>query len=336
MQLLLLTALAAAPVQAAPLDPRLQALLDDPATTFKADKVPGGFEAITWSLLAEACAARHDEIGRDCLSRAAAHSTTRTPYDLPLDEVKSLGNHGLFMAHTALVLLAYEEETGDPAYTQTLDRLTARLRALSLADPHAHAPSYPSAAQRWPADQTVVLAALARYDRDRDTDLLAEPLARWKAEMARHTDPRTGLFQSEVTGIDKSSRTPRGCAASWSVRYLATFDPALAHEQWDHEIASLSAALGPFGGLREYPVGRGFPSDADSGPIIAGVGAAATAFGIGAARAMGDHSWELALRSTEEAGWLAVKGNAEIEAAANSVLAHAIAAAMHATPKAED
>ena len=41
--------------------------------------------------------------------------------------------------------------------------------------------------------------------------------------------------------------------------------------------------------LREYDWGHHRKSDSDSGPILLGVGAAATSFGITGARSAGDH-----------------------------------------------
>ena len=44
-------------------------------------------------------------------------------------------------------------------------------------------------------------------------------------------------------------------------------------------------------GFREWPVGVERAEDADSGPVVSGIGAAASAFGISAARAMGTSAW---------------------------------------------
>jgi len=58
-----------------------------------------------------------------------------------------------------------------------------------------------------------------------------------------------------------------------------------------------------FAGFREYPkdvdVGWFALDDVDSGPVVGGYGAAASAFGIGAARAMGrfDHAYTLAAQA---------------------------------------
>lgn len=53
--------------------------------------------------------------------------------------------------------------------------------------------------------------------------------------------------------------------------------------------AFFKSTLG-FAGIREYPPDRGRGMDIDSGPIILDVGAAATGFGIAAAKAMGDET----------------------------------------------
>ncbi len=51
-------------------------------------------------------------------------------------------------------------------------------------------------------------------------------------------------------------------------------------------------------GFREWPVGRERAADDDSGPIVEGVGAAATGLSIGAARAMGDEALALRVEAT--------------------------------------
>src|SRR5262249_27660688 len=153
----------------------------------------------------------------------------------------------------------------------------------SLAEPLAHVPSYPTTRARWPADQSATLASLVRYDRAHGTRLAPEPLRRYEAVIESHSG-KDGLPASEVVGVTATSRLPRGCALSYMVRYLAEADPKRARALWTR-YSQRFLVRHLFGtGFREWPPGIERPSDADSGPIVQGIGAAASAFGIAAAR----------------------------------------------------
>lgn len=73
------------------------------------------------------------------------------------------------------------------------------------------------------------------------------------------------------------------------MRYMAGFAPNEARELWRRYVDNFEVTALAITGLREWPRDFNGRSDIDSGPIIMGVGAAATGFGIGAARAVGDH-----------------------------------------------
>ena len=100
---------------------------------------------------------------------------------------------------------------------------------------------------------------------------------------------KTGLFQTEVLGIKKYSKEPRGCSLSYLIHYMARFSHKTAALQW--ELYKRYMMIKVFGktGFREYLKdykGRWTP---DSGPIINGVGIAATGLGLNAASTMNDH-----------------------------------------------
>jgi hypothetical protein len=102
------------------------------------------------------------------------------------------------------------------------------------------------------------------------------------------TDPATGLMISALNPDEKTAAVPRGCALGWSILFLTHLDPQFAAAEYQRFRAAMFVDYGPVGGFREYPAGREGPADMDSGPILFGVGVAATGFGLGAARLMGD------------------------------------------------
>ena len=251
------------------------------------DSTPASFRVIALSQMADGCAwqararpSRRDE-ARKCVLEVEAlarRTGPKRPEDAP---------DGLWLTHLNLILGAQDSVGGcsDPALHE---RLSRRLAAMSLADPHAHAPSFAKTSLRWPADQSATLASLGRFDRAHGQHLVVQPLERWKAELEKSMDVKRHLPRSEVTGRGAGAAVARGCAQSFMTRYLAELDAPLARAFWAPYLEQYLARRGPMVGFREWPAGVDRPGDQDSGPIVDGVGAAASALGIGAARAMGE------------------------------------------------
>ena len=87
-------------------------------------------------------------------------------------------------------------------------------------------------------------------------------------------------------------------------------------------------------GFREWPVGVDRAADVDSGPIVSGIGAAASALGIAAARAMGDDALAKRLESVaDRVTFIGSKVSSSIERAASSTLAASIRASGRLQPK---
>jgi hypothetical protein len=147
----------------------------------------------------------------------------------------------------------------------------------------------------WPADQTVSLLAMKLYDVARGTSLHREPLRGFLRVMQDRRDPQTGLFPSSVSPI-KNADVPRGCAASWVAAYLVHLDPAAAFDQYSRARTWLREDILGLGGFREWPVRRGGGADIDSGPIVFGIGIAATGLGLAPARIFGDHASYTSIR----------------------------------------
>jgi hypothetical protein len=279
------------------------------------DDTPSAFRVIALSQLADACAEQGQRPERRAAAVACLDKIERAARRLQNPEVAS---EGLFLTHYALILGAQDRVAGCVDQKRHA-RLAARLAAMSLEDPTAHAPSYPTTSLRWPADQSATLAALHRFDLAHGGHTVDMPLSRWRAVIATHLDAR-GLPWSEVTGHGPGATVARGCAQSYLSRYLAEVDPALSHRWWVAYRAHFLIRPGPFVGFREWPEGVLTGADVDSGPIIMGVGAAASAFGIAAARAQGDGL----LAEELEVGADLVLSTGAGGPAAHSVLAEAI------------
>lgn len=243
---------------------------------------PRGFKIITLSHLADGC------VG-EAKARPAFVDESRACVANALKAAKKLpqSDDGLFLSHLNLIYGA-ADQLGDCDDEVEHRRLSELLARRSLADPTKHVASYEKLAFRWPADQTATLASLARFDAAHEGHTLSAPLDAWRAFMTKHIDAKTGLPESEVTGTAPGAKYPRGCAQSFITRYLSEVDPQLANEWWekyrDHHLTRIGAIVG----FREWPRGVERKGDVDSGPIVFGIGAAASAFAIAAAKSQGD------------------------------------------------
>lgn len=293
----------AAPAAASTLDlPRpLRALLNGGTW----DRTLPSFRIIALSFLADGCMAEHRlDPGKRLEAMACVKRCWELACQLPghaQTQARTIDKaDGIFLTHEALILGAAHAlgPCLDPARHIEIARALAQR---SLADPHHHAASYLGRRARWPADQSATLAALLRYDRAHDDHLHEAPLRDWRAHMLeRAMDTKLGLPWSEVTGQARTGRLPRGCALSFQTRFLAEVDPQLAQRWWQAFRSNYLVTAMGLAGLREWPPGQDRPADVDSGPIIKGVGAAATGLGIAAARVMGDEDLALRLERTAE------------------------------------
>jgi hypothetical protein len=202
-------------------------------------------------------------------------------------------DNNLFWSHLGLILGIdrYVRCAGKPcpATTETdhlHDRIAAHLRARTLASTLYLAPSYPGS-PLWPADQAVTLLALKLHDKVTGSSQHEELLRGYLRVLHREADPATGLFPAAVAGVT-GGNVPRGCATSWTALYLAQLDASAAHEQYTHARDALGLSILGVGGFREWPFGRGVQADLDSGPVVFGVGTAATGLGLGPARLFHD------------------------------------------------
>jgi hypothetical protein len=191
----------------------------------------------------------------------------------------------LYRGHLNLMMGAFTLISGDHKYKEMQQAMTEALSRDFLASPSHHLQSY--AGKIWPADNVVGLASIALYDY-----LYGENhrhvIDQWKQWTLKNLD-ENGLPYSRIS---YRTQTPdaaaRGCAIAFSIPFISMFDQEFAGELYDKfRHAFFKEILGiPFAreSLQEH-----FPSDADSGPIIFGIGTTASAFSIGAAKITGDY-----------------------------------------------
>lgn len=302
------------------LSPRLRDLIDHGRFV----ETPVGFRMLALSFLADGCAAIGE---RDATQRASARRCVEAAHRQATALRKQhpqRARDGLWQSHHNLILGA-AHRVGDCLDEALHQQLSELLHRRSLADPTAHAASFDKRPQRWPADQAATLASLVRYDRAHQKTLAPDAITRWRTYVLAHAfDARRGLPHSEATGTAARAAIPRGCALTFETIYLYEVDDALARTWWAKTKEHYFVARGIPSGFREWPAGVDGPSDVDSGPIVMGIGAAATAFGLVAARVMGDAPIAEQLASTMALGDLATRTSPRLARAANTTLADAI------------
>ncbi len=313
------------------LDPAVEAFLARPFRTFTVHRVPKNFRVIVLSTIAQHCLnlRRRGELSRQraghylrALIKIATHPRLSPYRGRDLMRTR-LGDHGLYLSHLNLMLGAHKAATGRDTFAPINGRISRYLARRSLADRHRHVPSYPGNGLRWPADQAVTLHSLALYDRNHGGKLSRRPVAAWLRFLDRRgTSKRWRLPLSEVTGRAAYWRHPRGCALSWTVRYMFLFAPARAKKLWSRYKELYLVRKGIFAGFREWPPGIRRRADADSGPIVHGIGAAATGLALGASRVVGDTTTYYMLRASEAA--IRAAGGERLQRAGQSILARSL------------
>ena len=114
----------------------------------------------------------------------------------------------------------------------------------------------------------------------------------------KRTDKNTGLYKTEVLGTRKYSDQPRGCSLSYMIHYMGRFAPKRAEEQWKLYKKHMTKRVFGKIGFREFLPDYEGAWSPDSGPIIAGVGVAATGLGLNAASTVGDKKTFKSLEKT--------------------------------------
>lgn len=200
--------------------------------------------------------------------------------------------HGVFAAGWSLSLAAaVARASGEPT---DLDRVRRGAAAISSALTGSTSPflaGYPG--QYWPCDTVVAVSALAEASLlIPDAGWSAQVVA-WRTSTLRLVEPETGLLPHRVTASGARITGPRGSSntviqAFWPMITVAAGLPP--DDQWSRFTAAFVTREAGGVGIREYPHGTDGIGDVDSGPLVLGVSASASAVGLAAARVVGDQA----------------------------------------------
>lgn len=132
----------------------------------------------------------------------------------------------------------------------------------------------------WPADAMICIAALSLHDR-MYTPLYSDIIAVWIEAVKSKLDLHGLIPHAVNASTGEISENARGSSQSLMLIFLHDIDESFANQQY--KIYKTKFPEGRFGlnGLREYPRDVPGGADVDSGPVVFGMGSAATIVGMG-------------------------------------------------------
>jgi hypothetical protein len=211
-----------------------------------------------------------------------------SPYSKPIAEVGSLGQFCYYLEHLNIILGHHHKVVGTK-YRPLSQRISEHLLAETLSHHNLHARLLPRVKMRWSADQAAIIYSLWLHDENNATDFSAQLIEPWLKYMNEHrTHKSTGLFATEVMNAKRYSEEPRGCSSAYMIYYMSFFAPEAAKEQWELYKTHMSRNFIGLTAFREYLPGYKGGWTPDSGPIVFGLGVAASGLTLKTSAAMGD------------------------------------------------
>jgi hypothetical protein len=207
--------------------------------------------------------------------------------------------NGVFWAGWTLLLSVEQARlTGAaPQRQQVRIQATAIMDAL-VADDDGILESYPGMA--WPVDNMVAVAALARADALVTIPGAAAAVAAWPSRIAGLRDPATGLLPHQLGPDGTAPERPRGASQALLLAFEPEVDARLAAEDYRRFVAAFVVRRLGLVGVREYPIGTPGGADANSGPLLWGVSASASAVTLAVAARQQDRELAQALNAEAE------------------------------------
>lgn len=199
--------------------------------------------------------------------------------------------HGIFQAGWALVVAVdLATASRDPADLADVTRRAEVIDAAFRTSRTGFLEGYPR--QFWPCDSVVGASALARAGVLLDRQDWLATVRSWRATVSAAADPGLGLLPHRVDEAGTPLEGPRGSSQSIIQAFWPTIGQALDgtpdRRLWARFTSAFVVREAGLVGVREFPVGTDGAGDVDSGPLVLGVSASASAVGLAAAREVGD------------------------------------------------
>ena len=167
------------------------------------------------------------------LVKRATHPKVN-PYRRNINKIQNLGKYGYYLEHLNIILGCYKKITNQDTWKALNRKISLHLIEMSMKYKNIHADLLPHVNMKWSADQAAILYSLWLYDKNYNDTISEEIINKWINYMENYgTDPKTGLYKTEVLGTRKYSKHPRGCAMAYLLHYMGKFRPELAKSKWN-------------------------------------------------------------------------------------------------------
>jgi hypothetical protein len=162
----------------------------------------------------------------------------------------------------------------------------------------------------WPSDATVAVASLS-FEKNIRTPLFGTDMQQWIAKVKLNLDTCGLLPHSTDAVTGKVMNGTRGNSQALILNFLFDIDPVFAREQFNlYKSKFLTTRFG-LPGLREYATKAWAEGDVDSGPVIFGIGGAASVVGLRTMIVFGEQETAIGLRNSIEAFGMAWTSDGE-------------------------
>lgn len=197
-------------------------------------------------------------------------------HELPIE-------YGAFYAGWSNYLLGKKLLLISPAERDSLElnqfRKNCEMIATAVREsPHPYLESYQGLC--WPADMMITMASVLLYKSVFADDMYDPVLRDWLTQVKIRLDPETGLIPHAVDNTSgRSVEGARGSSQSLMLIFLHEIDKDFASEHFQIYRSQFLTSRFWLPAIREYPKKMNGEGDYDSGPVIWGIGGAASIVG---------------------------------------------------------
>lgn len=193
-------------------------------------------------------------------------------------------------------LTSHARLTGEKQHLPLLRDQTVSLAAELAASPHGLLDDYPN--QCYPGDVLTAIAVIRQADAVLGTDHSEFVAGAIRGFQGAALDSQALVPYNADAKFGKPIIPARGCGNSYVGLFAPLIWPEAARGWYERYAQNYWQERWTFAGFREFPrtvSGTDWYFDVDAGPVIAGFGCAASAFGAGAARVNGhfEHAYPL-------------------------------------------
>lgn len=224
----------------------------------------------------------------ECISRLLSPGVRKFDRDVwlsdPIEDIGSSKDHAGYLGYLNLLLSlrGFLEPEGE--YADLNNRITQHLSNRVAAYRHKLLYTYPR--EIYPVDNCAVIASISLYDKftgGSHSGLIED----WVQQFIKNClDMKTGLIYQSLSSVTlEPADYPRGSGTALGSYFLSFMDRSISLLLYKAVREELSRSFIGFGMVREYPRSiKGKTGDADSGPVVFGIGVTPTLFSIGISR----------------------------------------------------